>query len=160
MQHASVTTNDFDNSITEDLSYQFGYNDELELNQGVLCLTICTNTLYGDLLTKAKLVSVVKNDQNLRKSIFTSMSVWMEHLETNSDIEDQFITPILSTIRKSQSVISNNPIPVVTNPVKTVCTMKRKRSLVEFRRLGTSSGNGNKHISRSRSATHNNSRDC
>ena len=60
MQHASVTTNDFDNSTTEDVSYQFDYNDELELNQGVLCLTICTNTLYGDLLTKAKeLVSVV-----------------------------------------------------------------------------------------------------
>ena len=98
--------------------------------------------------------------QHLQKVMFTSMSGWVQHLQTNSNIEAQFITPMLPTIRKSQSVISNNPIPVVTNPVKTVCSMKRKISLVEFRRLGTASGNGNKHISRNRSATHNNSRDC
>ena len=88
------------------------------------------------------------------------MSEWMQHLRTDSNIEVQFVTPISPTIRKYKSVISNNPIPAVTNPVKTACTMKRKRSLVEFRRLGRGRGNGNKHILRNRSVTHNNSRDC
>jgi hypothetical protein len=159
--HTSETPNDFDNSNGDDMAYAFDYHDELELSQGEPVLTSGTNTTFGDLLTKAKeLVSVVQNDQKLRQSMFTFMSEWMQHLRKDSNIEVQFVTPILPTIRNSNSVISNIPIPAVTNPVKTACTMKRKRSLVEFRRLGRGRGNGNKHILRNRSVTHNNSRDC
>jgi hypothetical protein len=159
--HTSDSPNDFDNSNGEDMAYAFDYHDELELSQGEPVLTSGTNTTFGDLLTKAKeLVSVVQNDQKLRQSMFTSMSEWIQLLRKDSNIEVQFVNTILPTIRNSNSVISNIPIPAVTNPVKTACTMKRKRSLVEFRRLGRGRGNGNKHILRNRSVTHNNSRDC
>ena len=78
--------------------------------------------------------------------MFTSMSEWISHIQQNRNIRVKFITPILSTVRKSKSAVNNTPIPTVTNPVKTAYTMRRKISNVEIRRLGRASGNGNKHI--------------
>ena len=117
----------------------------------------CTKISYGDLLTKAKeLVSVVHNDQVLRQCMFTPMPEWMQHLRQNSNIEVQFIKPILRTIL-TPKIVNNTHIAVVTSPINTACSMKQKRSC---RMYGRVSYNGNRHIFNNRLIMHNNSRDC
>ena len=64
-----------DDKCTGDVSYEYNYDQEIELSQHTSSSKNMSKISYSDLVKKAKeLVSVVQNDQSLMQSTFTFLS--------------------------------------------------------------------------------------
>ena len=116
-------------------AYEHDYDNEIELSQSDLTRNTSDKVSFGDVLTQAKeLASVVQNDNIMRTSVFTTLSEWIHHLRHEGEVEVKFIKhPKNKNINDGQK-IHNKPVPGVIRAQPMASNMKRKKSHAEIRK--------------------------
>ena len=107
-----------DDKCAEDVSYEYNYDQEIELSQHTSSSKNMSKISYSDLVTKAKeLVSVVQNDQSLMQSMFTSFSEWMEKIRRDSNVEVKIISRCTNDLSIINTTVNTIPLPGFINAV-------------------------------------------
>ena len=142
-------------------AYEHDYDNEIELSQSDLTRNTSDKVSFGDVLTQAKeLASVVQNDNIMRTSVFTTLSEWIHHLRHEGEVEVKFIKhPKNKNINDGQK-IHNKPVPGVIRAQPMASNMKRKKSHAEIRKNVLNHSVNNNNMSQMRNKIHKGTRDC